>query len=261
LCCAHQRGQGIDTVLSSSHRINVLKPIRIFRHDSWVGTGHFAETLKEKGLNYELVAIDQGDSVPDDVANIGGLAFLGGTMSVNDSFTWIRDELNLIRSASQRKLPVFGHCFGAQLISKALGGKISAMSSKEIGWHAVKFFDNDTCRQWFHHLPETIDVMFWHEDAMTIPSGGIPLYSSTHYPDQAFTIDNMIATIPHVEVTAVMLRKWLEIYSDDLAPLSASVQSAEEISRDHEQRISIMQQLTEILYNRWIDMVTAYSSL
>lgn len=240
-------------------RFNSLKPIRIFRHDNWIEAGYLAEALERSNFSYELVAIDEGDPVPAGVGDVSGLAFLGGTMSVNDPFSWIDDELNLIRNAAERKIPVFGHCFGAQLMSKALGGEISSMPRKEIGWYAVEFSDNEVSKQWFSHLPQTVDVMLWHGDAMTIPQEAAPLYTTAFNPHQAFVIDNMIATIPHVEVTAAILSKWLEVYGDDLVPLSASVQSFEEVSKNLNKRVSAMQQLTDVLYNRWLGMVTAYS--
>ncbi len=235
-----------------------MRPIRIFRHDNWIEAGYLAETLERRNFSYELVAIDQGDSVPASVGDVSGLAFLGGTMSVNDLFSWIDDELNLIRSAAERKIPVFGHCFGAQLISKALGGTVSTMPRKEIGWYAVEFSDNKISRQWFSQLPQIVDVMLWHEDAMTIPQGATPLYATAFNPYQAFVFDNMIATIPHVEVTTAMLSKWLEVYGDDLAPHSTSVQSLEEVSKHLDNRVNTMQQLTDVLYDRWLDMIKSH---
>lgn len=43
-------------------------------------------------------------------------------MSVNDDLPWIGSELKLIRQAVSSDIPLLGHCFGGQLISKALGG-------------------------------------------------------------------------------------------------------------------------------------------
>ncbi len=202
-----------------------------------------------------MVAIDQGEPIPTDINNISGLAFLGGTMSVNDALPWISEELNLICHAAEKNLPIIGHCFGAQLISKALGGSISTMPKKEIGWHTIEFLDNEICKQWFSRLPKTLDVLLWHEDAMTIPSGATPLYTTVHNPNQAFAIDNIIATIPHLEVTSTMLNDWLEVYGYDLEPLSDSVQSEVEISRDLAERLSTMHQLADVMYTRWLSML------
>ena len=70
---------------------------------------------------------------------------MGGPMSVNDPLPWIEQELSLIRKAQDKGLPVLGHCLGGQLISRALGGTISANPVKEIGWYPVRNVRH-TCR-------------------------------------------------------------------------------------------------------------------
>lgn len=35
-----------------------MKPIRIFRHEDWIKAGHLTETLEDRGVPYELIAID-----------------------------------------------------------------------------------------------------------------------------------------------------------------------------------------------------------
>ena len=62
-------------------------------------------------------------------------------------------------------------------------------------------------------------------------SGATPLYATIHNPNQAFTIDNIIATIPHLEVTAAMLSSWFDMYGYDLVLLSDSVQSLEKSAK------------------------------
>ena len=68
-----------------------------------------------------------------------GLIFMGGPMSVNDDLPYIRQELRLIEEAVARGKPVLGVCLGAQLIAKALGGRVYANPVKEIGWYPVRF--------------------------------------------------------------------------------------------------------------------------
>jgi GMP synthase-like glutamine amidotransferase len=229
-----------------------MKPVRIFRHEDWIKAGHLTDTLEQRGVPYELIAIDQGMPVPDAIDDVAGLAFLGGTMSVNDPFPWIDDELRLIRRAAERHLPVLGHCFGSQLISKALGGVVRPMAAKEIGWHSVTLLDNPVTREWLKEVPRTLDILIWHHDAFTLPEGATPLYSSRFCPNQAFVIDNMIATVAHVEVTASLLQEWLEIYGYDLSPISESVQTVDEVGRILEQRVPRMQRLTNAVYEWWL---------
>jgi GMP synthase-like glutamine amidotransferase len=234
-----------------------MKPIRIFRHEDWIKAGHLTDTLERRGIPYELVALDAGEQVPDRVDDVSGLAFLGGTMSVNDPLPWIEDELRLIRRAKDKRLPVLGHCLGSQLISKALGGVVRPMPAKEIGWHEVTLLDNPATQEWFGQLPPTLELLIWHHDAFTLPEGATPLYSSRFCPEQAFVIDNMIATVAHVEVTSGLLREWLDIYGYDLSPVSDSVQTIEEVSRNMEERVAAMHRLTNAVYDGWLARVNA----
>jgi GMP synthase-like glutamine amidotransferase len=237
-----------------------MKPIRIFRHEDWIKAGHLTDTLDRRGVPYELIAIDEGVRVPERMDDVSGLAFLGGTMSVNDPFSWIDDELRLIRRAAERHLPVLGHCFGSQLISKALGGVVRPMAAKEIGWHSVTLLDNPVTQEWLKDVPRTLDILIWHHDAFTLPDGATPLYSSQFCPDQAFVVDNMVAIVAHIEVTGDLLREWLDIYGYDLNPISDSVQTIEEVGRNLEERVPAMQRLTDAIYDRWLARIDVASA-
>ena len=235
-----------------------MKPVHIYRHDEWIGAGYFVDTLKHHNFCYELIAIDQGDPVLDEFRDACGLVFLGSDASVSDQHPWIEDELELIRRAVKQKFPIFGHCFGAQLISKALGGRVAPMQAKEIGWHPIEFLDNTIAHTWFKDLPQIINALHWHEDFLTVPEGMSPLFGTRYCPNQAFAADNLIATTAHVEVTSELLQQWLTIYGDHLPPISSTVQSVEEVGKDLELRLSKMQQLADVLYDRWFDMVKNY---
>ena len=93
-----------------------MKKLLLFRHESWIEAPHLTELLSKLGIPYEVIKVDEGETIPNDITNdIGGLVFWGGTMSVNDRLPWIQDELNLIRLAHQRNTPVLGHYLGSQL--------------------------------------------------------------------------------------------------------------------------------------------------
>ena len=233
-----------------------MKPIRIFRHQGWVGAGRIIETLTVMELPFEIVAIDQGDLVPAMVDDVSALVFLGGTMSVNDPLPWIEDELSLIREGQGRGVPMLGHCLGSQLISKALGGRVAPMPAKEIGWHTVTRSQNPVADAWLAGMPEQFEILVWHHDAFTLQPGAFPLYSSPFCADQAFVVDNTLATVAHIEVTAPLLREWLKIYGYDLQPVSESVQKAEQITQHLDERVRRMHAtLTDRLYARWLSRV------
>ena len=91
-------------------------------------------------------------------------------MSVNDDLPWIAPTLALIRQAVVNDIPVLGHCLGAQLMSKALGGKVSRSLVKEIGWGEVSVADNPSAHKWFGELSK-FEAFHWHGETFTLPAG------------------------------------------------------------------------------------------
>lgn len=229
-----------------------LKPIHIIRHEDWIKAGRLTDKLQEQELPYTMTAIDQQDPVPQSVEGIAGLALLGCTYSVNDGYSWANEEITLIQKALDADIPVLGHCFGSQLMSKAMGGDVYTMSAKEIGWHTVSRIHSPEADKWLDEAPEEFEVLIWHHDAFTIPAGATPLYESAFCPDQAFVYGDNIATVAHLEVTVKLLEDWLDIYGYDLDPISETVQSPDEVRRNIETRVREMHKITDRLYDHWL---------
>lgn len=236
----------------------MAKPVLIVRHEDWIQSGRIADALAREHIPFELCAIDQGASVPDDPDAYAGLVFVGGTMSVNDDYPWIDDEVELIQRAQARDIPVLGHCFGSQLCARALGAQVYPMRQKEIGWHRVR--RSEHAAQWLGPGPDEHEILVWHHDGFDLPPGTTPLYSSAFCPDQAFAAGNLVATVAHVEVTADLLRRWVDIYGYDMDPVSDTVQTPEQVLTDVEPRVARMhQEVTDPIYERWLEPVRARS--
>src|SRR3569623_1795860 len=206
-----------------------MKPIYIFRHLACEGPGYFAETLRRRALPFEVIAIDQGAAVPVDPNDASALVFMGGSMSVNDPLSWLAAEVQLIRHAYAIGMPVLGHCLGGQLIAKALGAEVRPNAVKEIGWHAVEQ-----------------------------PAGATPLLRSMWCEQQAFAVGNALALQCHIEMTSDMVQEWVELGGDELQP-SSSVQSAHAMLERLPQRVAALQQIADIIYDRWLGLVAAYT--
>jgi GMP synthase-like glutamine amidotransferase len=235
-----------------------MKPLLVFRHIECEGPGFLAEVLAAEGIPWQLVAIDRGEPVPGSSADAGGLVFMGGPMSVNDDLDWIPRELDLIREARERELPVLGHCLGGQLISKALGGEVTANPVREIGWHPVRRTEGAAATDWFADGVEDTELFHWHGETFSIPTGGRRLLENDWCAQQAFAVDNILALQCHVEMTAPMVAEWVGLYTDELADASPAVQSAGEIKRDLGPRIAAMQAVAGPLYRRWLRPLLAH---
>jgi GMP synthase-like glutamine amidotransferase len=231
-----------------------VKPVAVFRFSDTEGPGHFATFLDANCVPWTLVKLDEGQPVPPSSEAYSGLAFMGGPMSANDELPWTQPVLALMRDAVDRGVPVIGHCLGGQMLSRALGGKVTRNPVKEIGWNPVKVEDNATAREWFgRDLPE-FTTFQWHGDTFTIPPGGERILTGMHCPNQAYVVDGRhLGMQCHVEMTPEMIASWIGSGAgevrDNLA--SPAVQPVEEIQAQMPQKLPRLSATAERLYTRW----------
>lgn len=229
-----------------------MNPVRIFRHISCEGPGYFAEVLNNYNIPFELVCIDKGESPSAEIDNVSALVFMGGPMSVNDDLPWIRQELAIIEKAFSKNLPVLGHCLGGQLISKALGGTVSANPVKEIGWLPVQKIINDISSDWLSEFKDDTNLFHWHGETFSIPDGATTILKSQYCAHQGFVINNTLALQCHVEMTAPMVTEWADLYKDELASPSETIQSPDDMVYELDKKVADLQQVANGLYRRWL---------
>ena len=230
-----------------------MKPVAIFRHSPAEGPGYLATYLDAHSIAWRLVKIDAGEAAPASAGEYSGLVFMGGPMSVNDDLPWIPGVLHLIRDAVEQRVPVLGHCLGAQLMSKALGGTVGANPRKEIGWGRVDIAASEQARAWFGDTRSFL-AFHWHGETFSLPPGAACIASSPHCEHQAFVLDRNLGMQCHVEMTAEMVRAWCESGSDELARCACpTVQDAREIEAHLRPRISVLNAVAARLYARWIE--------
>ena len=133
-------------------------------------------------------------------------------MSVNDPLPWIDQLCSLIRDAVANDIPVIGHCLGGQMISKALGGKVTH-PVKEIGWSQARAETGARARSWMSQWIESndgmADVLFqWHGETFGIPPGGQLLLSNDYCTNQMFAYGPHLAMQCHIEMTVEMIEEW-----------------------------------------------------
>jgi GMP synthase-like glutamine amidotransferase len=230
-----------------------VKPVGIFRHSPTEGPGYFAAYLEARGIPWRLLGVAEGEPVPGDPREFGGITLMGGPMSVNDDLPWIPRTLALVRAAVAEDVPVLGHCLGGQLMSRALGGAVSRNPVKEIGWGPVRVADNPEARRWFGDVTEFLSF-HWHGETFTIPSGATRIAGSAYCANQAFALGKHLGMQCHVEMTPDMIRNWAADSGDEVARAAGpSVQTAAQMEERIEERVRDLNAVAARLYARWVE--------
>ena len=108
-------------------------------------------------------------------------------------------EAEMIRNAQAGGVPIYGICYGNQIMAHALGGTVERAREPEIGWKPV-----------VTDIPEVISEgpwMQWHYDVVTVPPGSEELARSVIGP-QAWRMGRSFCTQFHPEATETMIRRW-----------------------------------------------------
>jgi GMP synthase-like glutamine amidotransferase len=232
----------------------VKKEILIFRHFPTEGPGYFARFLDRQGLAHRTIKVDEGEPVPESIADIPGLVFMGGPMSVNDRLPWIPKALQLIREAVAADVPVLGHCLGGQLLSKALGGRVRRNRAKEFGWLPVTAVDSPLTGAWLDGLPPRFEVFHWHGETFSIPPGATLILRNRYCRNQAFVIGKSLGLQCHIEMTPELVRSWARAGAGEIARAlpAASVQRPAQMLISLPQRAARLNRIADVLYTRWI---------
>ena len=228
-----------------------MKPIIVLRHVPHCPLGSIADILADAGLAAEQV--DLFDSVPQRLPldEAVGLIVLGGPMSANDveAYPFLARELDWIREAVAARVPLLGVCLGAQLLAKALGGRVYRNHVREIGWYELDVLPAAGDDRLFRGRAAVETVFQWHGDTFDLPPGAIHLARSRLCRNQAFRYGEFAYGLQfHVEMTAQLLDEWLcePVFKEDL--------DREGVIRSAPDRFPAMDSLSRCLLGRFAEM-------
>ena len=240
--------------------MSAARPVAVFRYSDTEGPGHFATFLDANRIAWKLVKLDRGDAVPASSEAFAGLAFMGGPMSANDELPWTQPVLALMRDAKARGVPMIGHCLGGQMMSRALGGKVSVNPMKEIGWNHVRVEDTPLARRWFGDDLAEFTTFQWHGDTFTIPPGGERILTGDYCANQAYVVDDRHLGLQcHVEMTPEMIASWIASGRGEIEANRASpaVQAVDRITGEMPKRLPALSSTADRLYRRWVTNLKA----
>ena len=195
------------------YRLTKVKRALFIEHDHVTLSGPLWRAFKNRGYevvrmpvvkaeNFETpnVQVDWPDFSEYDVIVPMGSPW--GVWEDERIGNWLLPELERVTASHNAGQPIFGVCFGGQLMARALGGSVSRAPRSEIGWHYV-----------MTDYPEIIPNGPWfqyHWDRFTVPPGATELARSPIAP-QAFVMGRTLGLQFHPEIDLEVLDCWLEM--------------------------------------------------
>lgn len=223
-----------------------MKRIAVLLHAATEGPGSLGRFLQAAGAELEILRLFDGDPVPASPSGYAALVSMGGPMNVDDegTFPFLAAETKLLGAALRGGVPILGICLGAQMVAKAAGARVGRSPEKEVGWGTIRLTAAATRDPLLGSLPETLEVLQWHEDMFDIPEGGVLLARSTACPHQAFRLGSAWGFQFHVEATAAMLAEWF-----------AGAPEGEKILRREAELRPTLQAQAERIYAGFVDRI------
>jgi len=183
------------------------KQLLLIGHD-YLSAGPIEERFVERGYDVESLQVVPPDRVDDPAVDVDfpdprdydAVLVLGARWSVysDQVASWVKPELELLTTADESGVPVFGICFGGQMLAQAHGGEVVASPAPEIGPHVVS------------GVPAVAGIWTqWHHDRFVPPADATVVGANAAAP-QAFVLRRNLAVQFHPEVDADSLRGWLE---------------------------------------------------
>lgn len=182
-------------------------------HDHTSPPGPIADGFIRRGFDIEEVGVVSEDNYYNpnvdfdfpDPTNYDVLVPMGSPWGAWDDATigrWLQPELRWLREADRQGIPVFGICFGGQLLARAHGGSVVRAPASEIGWSVLHSDDPGLVSPgpWFQ----------FHYDRWALPPGATEIARNS-FASQAFTLRRNLALQFHPELTSNELQLWLDM--------------------------------------------------
>ena len=171
-----------------------------------------ARRVREFGVYSEIISHKKINTNEIIKANVGGIILSGGPLNVyeNDKFKFDKKILTL-------GIPVLGICFGHQILSKELGGRVKKSKHREFGLATILKVSNSILTKNFFNNKNFSNVWMSHADQVSkMPKGFkvVALSKNSKLTIIENSKDNFYGVQFHPEVThtpkgKILLRNFL----------------------------------------------------
>ncbi len=176
----------------------------------------------------DVVDVERGADLPSADGYAGVLVTGSGAM-VTDRADWSERSAAWLREAAHAGVPLFGICYGHQLIAHALGGEVGPNPrGREMGSFEVETLDAAADDALFANAGPRFVAQVTHlQSVLRLPEGATLLAKSALEPHQAFRWRARVWGVQfHPEFSATHMRGYIRarsgaLYQEGLDPVAA----------------------------------------
>lgn len=171
-------------------------------------------------VDIETCILDSEHSATLPVAgDCAGVVITGSHAMVTDDLPWSVKIEEWIPSLLEAHIPLFGICYGHQLLSRASGGQVGFHPrGKEIGTVPVHLLPDCANDALFCSLPQTFFVHVTHsQTVLRLPPNATCLAANAYEPNHAFRLGDCAWGIQfHPEYNTDIMRSYIKEQADEL---------------------------------------------
>lgn len=178
----------------------------------------FEEYLNQPAVRTTVIDVTGGkpDSQPSEW---DGIVVTGSPAMVSDKEAWSEDTARWLAQAVTNEVPVFGVCYGHQLLAHAMGGKVGYHpNGRETGTHEVELTEASASDPLFCSLPKTFRAQLTHKQSvLELPDNAVLLARNDFEPHESFRIGQWAWGVQfHPEFSADIMRGYLRVQTPEL---------------------------------------------
>ncbi len=230
----------------------------VLQHHGCETLGAIGDALRRAQIEWSYLSLADPASPAPEVGEADALIVLGGPFSVYlpEYHSFVRREMELIRSMLELGRPILGICLGSQLLAAVLGAAVYRASAPEIGWLPVELEPQACDDRLFHGLPSSFITCVWHGDLFDLPRGAVSLARTQMTRCHAFRYGtNVYGLLFHLEMQPAMVAACVNAFEPRLRQVGIDPARCVAEADAHLARLA---PVAETVFRRWAELVVGH---